>query len=96
MISGLVPDGAGLTIAFEDVQLGRGDDDFNDTVIDVLPTPAALSSLPFVNLAIAVEATIVDADDANLSKAVIEIGSGATPGDRLDDHDLRSTAPASR
>ena len=82
-ISGLVADGAGLTIAFEDVRLGDGDDDFNDTVVDVLPIPAALSSLPFVTLDIAVNATIVDADDANLVKAVIDISSGAQPGDLL-------------
>ena len=83
-ISGLVDDGAGLTIAFEDIRLGHGDDDFNDTVIDVLPTPAAVSSLPFVNLNVAVDATVLDADDANLTRAVVEISSGARSGDRLD------------
>lgn len=83
VISGLVPDGAGLTIAFEDVRLGQGDNDFNDTIVDVLPTPKAVSSLPFANLEVAVDATIVDADDANLSKAVIEISNGAGAGDLL-------------
>lgn len=82
-ISGLVEDGAGLTIAFEDVELGIGDDDFNDTVIDVLPIPAAVSSLPFANVDIAIGATIADADDVNLTRAVIEISSGAEPGDTL-------------
>jgi len=82
-ISGLVEDGAGLTIAFEDVQLGTGDDDFNDTVIDVLPIPNAVSSLPFVNVDIAIDATVVDADDVNLSRAVIEVTNGAVSGDTL-------------
>lgn len=84
VISGLATDGAGLTIAFEDVQLGRGDNDFNDTVIDVLPTPQAVSSLPFVNVEIAVDASIVDTDDANLIKAVIDISKGAQTGDLLE------------
>ncbi len=83
VISGLVADGAGITVAFEDVQLGHGDDDFNDTVVDVLPTPAAVSSLPFVNLEIAVDATIVDADGDNLVKAVVDISNGAGSGDLL-------------
>jgi len=82
-ISGLVEDGAGLTIAFEDVELGRGDDDFNDTVIDVLPIPEAVSSLAFVNVDIAIDTTIVDADDANLTRAVVEVSDGAVPGDTL-------------
>ena len=82
-ISGLAKDGAGITIAFEDVELGLGDDDFNDTVIDVLPIPGSVSSLPFVNVDIALDATIEDADDVNLVRAVIEIGQGASPGDTL-------------
>ncbi|MGI9419715.1 MAG: Ig-like domain-containing protein [Geminicoccaceae bacterium] len=82
-ISGLVDDGAGLTIAFEDVELGIGDDDFNDTVIDVLPIPGTVSSLPFVNVDVAIDATIDDADDLNLTRAVIEISGGAQPGDAL-------------
>lgn len=83
VISGLVPDGAGLTVAFEDVQLGHGDNDFNDTVVDVLPIPAAISSLPFVNLEIDVDTKIVDTDDSNLIKAVVEIANGRQPGDIL-------------
>ncbi len=82
-ISGLVDDGAGLTIAFEDLRFRDGDRDFNDTVVDVLPTPAAVSSLPFVNLDIALDATIVDVDDANLTRAVVEISNGGQPGDLL-------------
>ncbi|MGI9434562.1 MAG: Ig-like domain-containing protein [Geminicoccaceae bacterium] len=82
-ISGFVADGTGLTIAFEDVHLRHGDDDFNDTVVDVLPIPEPISSLPFVNVEIAVDATVVDVDDANLSAAVVEISSGAAAGDRL-------------
>jgi hypothetical protein len=82
-ISGLVEDGAGLTIAFEDIELGIGDDDFNDTVIDILPIPEAVSSLPFVNVDIAIDTTIVDADDVNLTRAVVEIANGASPGDTL-------------
>ncbi|MEM7042366.1 MAG: DUF4114 domain-containing protein [Pseudomonadota bacterium] len=82
-ISGLVEDGAGITIAFEDVELGIGDDDFNDTVIDVLPIPGTVSSLPFVNVDIAIDATVTDADDVNLVRAVIEITDGAQPGDVL-------------
>ncbi len=82
-ISGLVEDGAGLTIAFEDVELGLGDDDFNDTVIDVLPIPDVVSSLPFVNVDIAIDTTIVDVDDVNLTRAVVEITGGAAPGDVL-------------
>ncbi len=83
-ISGLVEDGAGLTIAFEDVERGIGDDDFNDTVIDVLPIPDTISSLPFVNVDIAIDATIDDADDVNLTRAVVEITKGAEPGDVLE------------
>lgn len=83
VISGLVPDGAGLTIAFEDIRLGQGDNDFNDTVIDVLPIPAAVSSLPFVKLEIAVDAIITDPDDANLQKAIVVLGTGAQAGDLL-------------
>jgi Ca2+-binding RTX toxin-like protein len=49
----------------------------------VLPLPAAPSSLPFINLEVAVDATIVDADDLNLSRAVVEISNGAQPGDAL-------------
>lgn len=82
-ISGLVADGSGLTIAFEDIRLGHGDDDFNDTVIDVLPTPVAVSSVIFANLDIAIDATVTDPDDTNLIRAVIEIGNGAQPGDQL-------------
>jgi Ca2+-binding RTX toxin-like protein len=82
-ISGLAQDGAGITIAFEDVERGLGDDDFNDTVIDVLPIPGTVSSLPFVNVDIALDATIEDADDVNLVRAVIEIGQGASSGDTL-------------
>ncbi len=82
-ISGLVDDGAGLTIAFEDVERGFGDDDFNDTVIDVLPIPDVVSSLPFVNVDIALDATVADPDDVNLTRAVIDISNGAQPGDTL-------------
>ncbi len=82
-ISGLVDDGAGLTIAFEDLRYRYSDKDFNDTVVDVLPTPAVVSSLPFVNLDIALDATIVDVDDANLTRAVVEISNGGQPGDLL-------------
>lgn len=82
-ISGLVSDGAGLTVAFEDIQLGHGDDDFNDTVVDVLPIPETVSSLTFVNLDIAVDATIVDVDDTNLIKAEVELTTGGQAGDVL-------------
>ncbi|MDH3658426.1 MAG: cadherin-like domain-containing protein [Alphaproteobacteria bacterium] len=82
-ISGLRPDGAGLTIAFEDVERGIGDDDFNDTLIDVLPIPGTVSSLPYVNVDIAIDATIVDADDVNLIRAVVEVTDGAASGDTL-------------
>ena len=82
-ISGIAEDGAGLTIAFEDVERGIGDDDFNDTVIDVLPIPGTVSSLPFVNVDIAIDATITDADDVNLVRAVVEISDGVQPGDAL-------------
>ncbi|MGI9508011.1 MAG: Ig-like domain-containing protein [Geminicoccaceae bacterium] len=82
-ISGLVEDGAGLTIAFEDIERGIGDDDFNDTLIDVLPIPDAVSSLPFVNVDIAIDTTIVDADDVNLVRAVVDVAAGAEPGDSL-------------
>ncbi|NJO36568.1 MAG: calcium-binding protein [Rhizobiales bacterium] len=82
-ISGLVHDGAGLTIAFEDVERGLGDDDFNDTLIDVLPIPNAVSSLPFVKVDIAIDATVDDTDDVNLTRAVVEISAGAQPGDSL-------------
>ena len=82
-ISGIADDGAGLTIAFEDVRLGKGDNDFNDTVIDVLPIPGTGSSLPFVNVDVAIDATIDDADDTNLIRAVIEVADAAASGDAL-------------
>jgi len=82
-ISGLVDDGAGLTIAFEDVEFGIGDNDFNDTVIDVLPIPSTVSSLPFVNVDIAIDTTIEDADDLNLVRAVVEVSDAAVSGDVL-------------
>ncbi|MGI9505871.1 MAG: calcium-binding protein, partial [Geminicoccaceae bacterium] len=69
--------------AFEDVERGFGDDDFNDTVIDVLPIPGTGTSLPFVNVDVAIDATIDDADDTNLVRAVVEVADAGASGDVL-------------
>ena len=86
VLSGLEDGTAGLSITFEDKRLNFGDtesdNDFNDVTYEVLLEPSTGSSLEFVDLNIAVDATVAD-DDANLSGAVAEITAGEQAGDRL-------------
>ena len=86
VLSGLVPDAAGLTISFEDKVLSFGDthsdNDLNDVTFDVLLQPSTGSSAPLTNLHIALDAAVTD-DDPNLSGATAAIIHGQQPGDEL-------------
>jgi hypothetical protein len=86
VLSGLENQVAGLTITFEDKTLNFGDtdsdNDFNDVTYAVLLQPNTASSLDFVNLDVALDATVVD-DDPTLSGLSAEITGGAQPGDAL-------------
>ena len=86
MLSGLVPDAAGLTISFEDKVLNFGDtqsdNDFNDVTYDVLLQPSTGSTAPLTHLGVALDAAVTD-DDANLKGATAEITHGQQPGDAL-------------
>ncbi len=86
VISGLVPDAAGLTISFEDKVLSFGDtqsdNDLNDVTYDVLLQPSTGSSAPFTNLHIALDAAVTD-DDPNLAGLTAKITGGEQPGDAL-------------
>ena len=71
MVSGLQPGHAGLTIGFEDKLLGdTGDNDFNDVTVDVEPSPTAVA-FAGGEVRVALDASIVDVDDASLSRAAI-------------------------
>ena len=83
VISGLQDDASGLTISFEDLLLGSGDNDFNDLTIEALPEPSTVNSLDFLTFKVAPNATLADVDDANLAGATVEITSGFQPGDAL-------------
>jgi Ca2+-binding RTX toxin-like protein len=81
VVSGLQPGHAGLTIGFEDKLLGdAGDNDFNDVTVDVEPSPTAIA-LTGGEVRVALDAAIVDVDDASLSRAAIELSG--QPGDAL-------------
>jgi Ca2+-binding RTX toxin-like protein len=86
VISGLVPDAAGLTISFEDKVLSFGDtqsdNDLNDVTYDVLLQPSTGSSAPFTNLHIALDAAVTD-DDPNLAGLTAKITGGEQSGDAL-------------
>ena len=86
VLSGLVPDAAGLTISFEDKVLNFGDtqsdNDFNDVTYDVLLQPSTGSTAPLTHLGVALDAAVTD-DDANLKGATAEITHGQQPGDAL-------------
>jgi Ca2+-binding RTX toxin-like protein len=79
--SGLEASVSGLTTSFEDLVLVSGDQDFNDTVlqVDLLPTQElAFGFVPTV----APELEISDTDGGNLSGATVAIVSG-NPADAL-------------
>ncbi len=82
VLSGLVPDAAGLTISFEDKVLTGADKDFNDVTYDVLLQPSTGSSAPLTNLHVALDAAVTD-DDPGLSGATARITGGEQPGDAL-------------
>ena len=78
VVSGLLPGHSGVTLGFEDKLLDDGgDNDFNDVLVDVQPGRAFLAG----TVRVAVDATIADADDANLSRASVELHG--QPGDAL-------------
>ncbi|HLT02327.1 MAG TPA: DUF4114 domain-containing protein, partial [Geminicoccaceae bacterium] len=78
VVSGILPGRSGITIGFEDLQLGAGgDNDFNDVLIDVQPGRTFLAGTVSVGL----DVTITDPDDTSLSRAVVELDGQA--GDTL-------------
>ena len=81
VVSGLLPGSTGLAIGFEDKLLSdRGDNDFNDVVIEVQPSPT-LTAFTGGTVRVALDAAIVDPDDASLDRASVELGG--QPGDTL-------------
>lgn len=81
VVSGLLPESDGLAIGFEDKLLGdRGDNDFNDVVIEVEPSPT-LTAFTGGTVRVALDAAILDRDDASLGRASVELGG--QPGDTL-------------
>jgi Ca2+-binding RTX toxin-like protein len=88
VLSGLEADTSGLTITFEDMPLDRGDNprtdnDFNDVTFEVLLEPGTRPSIDFVQLNLALDADISDADDTDLGGAAVQIASGFQLGDAL-------------
>ena len=83
VLSGLQGGASGLTISFEDLLLGSGDNDFNDLTFEALPEPSTVSSLDFLTFKVAPNATLGDVDDANLARATVAITSGFQPDDAL-------------
>ena len=85
VLSGLVDDAAGLTITFEDKTLNLGDtdadNDFNDVTYDVLLEPGTASSLDFVDLNLAVDASVAD-DDASSPACPPRSSAAASPATR--------------
>jgi Bacterial Ig domain/RTX calcium-binding nonapeptide repeat (4 copies) len=81
VLSGLEADTSGLTITFEDLVLNSGDNDFNDVTFEALVEPSTASSLDFLRLNVAVDATI-DSDD-DLAGATVTITDGFQAGDML-------------
>jgi Bacterial Ig domain/Domain of unknown function (DUF4114)/RTX calcium-binding nonapeptide repeat (4 copies) len=81
VVSGLQPEHAGLTIGFEDRLLRNGgDNDFNDVTVDIEPSPAAVA-FTGGEVRVALDAAIVDVDDASLSRAAVELSG--QPDDAL-------------
>jgi Ca2+-binding RTX toxin-like protein len=80
VVSGVLPGHAGLTIGFEDTLSNRGDNDFNDVLVDVEPSPTITAFTPGA-VRVALDAAITDSDDANLSQALV--GLNGQPGDAL-------------
>ena len=57
VVSGLQPEHAGLTIGFEDKLLGNtGDNDFNDVMVDVQPSPTVQARLLAARSSVALDA----------------------------------------
>jgi Bacterial Ig domain/RTX calcium-binding nonapeptide repeat (4 copies) len=81
VLSGLEADTSGLTITFEDLVLNSGDNDFNDLTFEALVEPSMVSSLDFLRLNVALDATI-DSDD-DLAGATVTISDGFQAGDML-------------
>jgi Ca2+-binding RTX toxin-like protein len=80
VVSGVLPGHAGLTIGFEDTRSDRGDNDFNDVLVDVAPSPIITAFTPGA-VRVALDAAITDADGANLSEASVDLNG--QPGDAL-------------
>jgi Ca2+-binding RTX toxin-like protein len=81
VVSGLLRGSAGLAIGFEDKLLSdRGDNDFNDVVIEVEPSPT-LTAFAGGTVRVALDAAVVEPDDASLGRASVELGG--QPGDTL-------------
>jgi hypothetical protein len=90
VLSGLEPNGPGLTISFEDKPLNVADKDFNDVTFSVLTQPEAGNGQANVDLHLALNPTITD-DDVNLTGATADITHGAQPGDALSVGSLAGT-----
>ncbi len=83
VISGFAPNGLGLTIGFEDKTAANSTDhDFNDLAVDVVLAPDTISSIGFLSFKVALDARTAD-DSTQLNQAVIEVGGGFQPGDKL-------------
>ena len=69
------------SIGFEDMLLGNtGDNDFNDVTVDIEPSPTAVA-FTGGEVRVALDAAIVDVDDANLSRCDrAERSAGRRPG----------------
>jgi Ca2+-binding RTX toxin-like protein len=80
VVSGILPGHAGPTIGFEDTLSTRGDNDFNDVLVDVEPSPTIAAFTPGA-VRVALDATIADDNDGSLSGAAVELSG--QPGDRL-------------
>jgi hypothetical protein len=82
VVSGLLPDHAGLTIGFEDKLLSSaGDNDFNDVLIDVDLNPSVQAAFAGGAIGVALDATVTDPDDTTLSQASVKLDGLA--GDAL-------------
>ncbi len=82
VISGLQPDHSGLTIGFEDLPLSnRGDNDFNDVLVDVELSPTVQAAFAGGAIRVALDAAVSDPDDTVLSQASVNLDGVA--GDAL-------------
>ena len=78
VVSGLLPDHAGLTIGFEDKLLGdTGDNDFNDVVVDVELSPIVQAAFAGGAIQVVLDATITDPDDARPQPRLGELRGSA-------------------